>query len=270
MKSFFKLILNVFFLSILLGCSSPERINISNLSERYLNYELNGSPFMVEGELISGILYSEQLNILKTGFLEMELEVKKGIPNGFIRKYHENGELKEKGTYKNGKLNGPYEIFSEDGYLEEKGIMKDGDKVSHETYSYIENGQLGMKTIYKDGEPDISEEFDENGVYKSKIIHLDGDINGRFERYDIEGNLKSKYSEGLLYHYFDNGNVSSIWTVEGGILRGPYEMYYETGQLKEKGIEKENWMENSYERYDENGKLTKRVVNGVTLLDDEQ
>ena len=51
-----------------------------------------------------------------------------GPPDGPYESYFENGQLEQKGTYKDGELDGPYEIYHENGQLREKGTFKDNEK----------------------------------------------------------------------------------------------------------------------------------------------
>jgi antitoxin component YwqK of YwqJK toxin-antitoxin module len=49
-------------------------------------------------------------------------------PDGPFETYHENGQLEEKGTYKDGELDGPSESYYENGEVFIKGSWKDGKK----------------------------------------------------------------------------------------------------------------------------------------------
>ena len=40
---------------------------------------------------------------------------KETIKDGLLEEFHENGQLKERGNYKNGEYDGPWEYFDEDG-----------------------------------------------------------------------------------------------------------------------------------------------------------
>ena len=48
------------------------------------------------------------------------------IKDGLYERYHENGQLRIKATYKDGKLNGPFEKYYENGQLEKKATYEDG------------------------------------------------------------------------------------------------------------------------------------------------
>ena len=79
--------------------------------------------------------------------------------NGVVVAYHENGQIRSKGSYKDGKQDGPWEFYDDNGQLIEK-------------YSY-KNGQVLKKSSYKDyGKDGLWEEYDDNGQLKSKISYL--------------------------------------------------------------------------------------------------
>ena len=72
-------------------------------------------------------------------------------PDGPYEDYHDNGQLFQKGTYKDGKLNGPYEEYYDNGQLEGKGTFKDG-VMDGPSEGYHYNGQLREKGTLKDNE----------------------------------------------------------------------------------------------------------------------
>lgn len=75
-----------------------------------------------------------------------------GKEQGEYEKYYGNGQLLEKGTYKDGLKEGPCELYHENGQLREKCTYKDGKKEG--LYKeYDKNGQLREKSNYRDGHP---------------------------------------------------------------------------------------------------------------------
>ena len=75
-----------------------------------------------------------------------------GSPDGPYETYYDNGQLFQKGTYKNGKPDGPSEVYHENGQLSLKGTYKNG-WFDGPFESYHDNGELIVKGSYKDGEP---------------------------------------------------------------------------------------------------------------------
>ncbi len=151
----------LFILSLLIGCSQP-RVKIDNLEDRLGNYREYGHLIKIEGEPFSGIAYQEYSD----GTIFIELSVRRGIPHGKFKRYYENGQLHEKGTYKNGEFDGPH-------------------------ISYFENGLLWVKATFKNGELDGPfEEYYENGLLRIKGTIKNGAFDGPFEEYYENGQLK--------------------------------------------------------------------------------
>jgi len=104
-------------------------------------------------------------------------EMNSQIPfTGTATSYHENGQLKNQGTYKNGKLEGLFETFYENGQLSFKTTYKNGN-LNGVYRDYHKSGQLHYQGIYKNGEKNGSfEYYRENGELLDKTIFLDGAI----------------------------------------------------------------------------------------------
>lgn len=161
MKNYKHLLPSLLILSIFIGCSS-ERENIPNLENLLENYVDNGTPIMVDGVLFSGILFQEHNN----GQILMEVHVDKGIPNGQFEYYFENGQLGEKGAYKDGKEDGLWELYYENGQLGEKGTYTDGE-LDGPFEDYYANGQLKHEGTYKDGQKEGQwvEHYEDGRIY---------------------------------------------------------------------------------------------------------
>lgn len=97
-----------------------------------------------------------------------------GKEQGEYEKYYGNGQLLEKGTYKDGLKEGPCELYHENGQLREKCTYKDGKKEG--LYKeYDKNGQLKEKSIWKNGKKEGPyEEYYENGQLREKSNYRDG------------------------------------------------------------------------------------------------
>lgn len=55
-------------------------------------------------------------------------EQRREVRQGPYEVWHENGQLKERGAYKDGKHAGVFEFFNEDGQLKERSVFKDGER----------------------------------------------------------------------------------------------------------------------------------------------
>jgi len=93
---------------------------------------------------------------------------------GIAVDYYENGQLKERGNYKDGEREGTVELYYPSGQLFVTGNLKDGERDGlYENYRA--NGQLNEKTNYKDGEADgLYETYFENGQLEFKSNYKDG------------------------------------------------------------------------------------------------
>ena len=103
------------------------------------------------------------------------------LANGQYEIYYENGQLKERATYKDGKADGIFETYFENGQLALRGTYKDG-KLYGLTELYYENGQLEQRVTYKDGIMDgLQESYEKDGTLITKAFYVNGD------RFECEG-----------------------------------------------------------------------------------
>ena len=72
--------------------------------------------------------------------------------------------------------------------------------------------------------------------------------------------------DGPFENYYDNGQLQEKGTFVAGELDGPYEFYYENGQLSEKSNFVAGELDGPFETYDENGQLRAKG----TFKDNEQ
>ena len=106
-------------------------------------------------------------------------------PNGSYVTFYSNGQLKEKGTYKDGERDGAWEQFYDTGQLKSKGNFKngegllkwfdkggqwlstekwvEGDEGERRLDELDENEQLIQRTYLRDSQPLRTEWFDEDG-----------------------------------------------------------------------------------------------------------
>ena len=70
-----------------------------------------------------------------------------------------------------------------------------------------------------------------------------------------EGKMNGPYET-----YYENGQLNEKLTFKEGVLNGPYESYYENGQLNEKTNYKERELNGPYESYYENGQLRDKTT----------
>ena len=143
---------------------------------------------------------------------------KTGQKTGWWESYYEDGQLDEKGNFKDGKQEGPWIGYYDNGQLESKVNLKDG-KIEGPWIGYWKNGQLWFKGNYKDGKregPSIS--YWDNGQLKSQGNYKDGKKEGPWvgywdngELWDT-GNFKDGKKEGPWFSYSKDGTVNSEFT----------------------------------------------------------
>jgi len=73
--------------------------------------------------------------------------------NGVYVRYHGNGQLESKGTYKDSKKDGPWVYYHDNGQLESKVTYKNDKKNGPWVY-YHKNGKLSQKGTFNDGKKD--------------------------------------------------------------------------------------------------------------------
>lgn len=178
---------------------------------------------------------------------------------GPVKIYHPNGKLRETGTYKAGKRNGYFESWYENGNREAEAMLE--NDAYHGTYrEYNEKGELIMSGSYKNNAEDGVWQFFENGKMLREGSISNKQEDGLWKYYDEEGNLKqSGYylkgerngewtsfypggkpkmiitykdgrQEGLQTKYYENGNISEVFTLtRSGQRTGEYLTYHENG-----------------------------------------
>ena len=212
-----------------------------------------------------------------------------GREQGYWEYYYDNGNIMEKGSYKNGKEDGLWkQYFFSNGQLSSKGGFKNGDKYGLWEY-YWENGQLGgegnFKNDYKDG---IWKYYNEDGVLRFKRLHKDGETKelpitesedkkklfiprklsgegSRWSDWNKEQPIKdgiriNQYNmdgkkDGIWEYYWDNGILEGKGNYKNDLRDGLWEEYFSDGKLRYRGNYKNDLRDGIWEFYHENGKL---------------
>ena len=104
---------------------------------------------------------------------------KNGNKQGLYERYHENGQLDIKCTYKDGRKEGVYEEYHENGRLKEKSFYKNERKEGL-FEEYYENGILKKRCTYKAGKTEgIYEEYHEGGQLYKKCFYKNAQKHGQ-------------------------------------------------------------------------------------------
>lgn len=87
--------------------------------------------------------------------------------------YYNNGQLKEKATFRDNDLVGQYRFYYPDGTIKQKGMYKDGEEEGM-WYEYHENGKKALEGMYRKGKHSgIWTSYDENGIWVKKTKYDD-------------------------------------------------------------------------------------------------
>ncbi|MDA8670511.1 hypothetical protein N9L60_06095 [Flavobacteriales bacterium] len=89
--------------------------------------------------------------------------------DGEFLSYYENGEIKEKGYYKNGEKNGVFFSYTKTGKILNEILYVDG-LIEGESKEYYESGQLKEKISYEKGRKNSKTTYYENG--NMKTLHV--------------------------------------------------------------------------------------------------
>ena len=120
--------------------------------EPYKEHDYNISPFLPQiGQRTNRTPYEYRCEYNEDGQLLWKFPYL-WQPSGPFEWHYENGQLKEKGSYKDGEYDGPFEGYGWYGQLAWKGTFKDGEYDGpYESYDY-ETGYFREKGHYDMGE----------------------------------------------------------------------------------------------------------------------
>lgn len=160
---------------------------------------------------------------------------------GTTTSFYENGQLKERLSYKEGMKNGIQETFFSNGQLESKEELLTEYRYVGTKSNYYWDGQLKSRDIYsKEGYWLSSESYYDNGqlVYKSNILDKDGkEIIEPYVEFFRDGQVSTKFNldqdeNGTKEYYHSNGNLKLEFEVMNNEKHGPLSRYTEEGLLE--------------------------------------
>jgi antitoxin component YwqK of YwqJK toxin-antitoxin module len=193
-----------------------------------------------------------------------------------------NGKISQTGAFKNGLQDGKWEFYTENGKIEKRESYNNGKKDGlFEEYVLDEKGNFTIlsRKNYKEDKPNGTWELFHNGILYDFQSYKDGEKNGVFREYSMEGkltelrNLKSvngkTIKDGIQVYYNKSGKHDTT-TFKDDIKDGLLVVYHPNGQLRYR----ENWINGSladgiYEHYDQDGSVNSReeykdgVRNGI-------
>jgi len=230
-----------------------ENGNLTEQSAKYWKY-YNGIPKRVafyEGRLIA-FSANDSNNVV---WWDKQDKPTKGIP---ITHKIPNDELERTGTT---------EYNEETGLYGEYSNIHRGNKENGLYETWHDNGQMFMRTTFKDGKmKGLREEWYNNGKLYSRTTYKDGERNGLYEEWHNNGQmrLRATYKDGkingLYERWYDNGKLKMRVTYKDGEMNGLYEEWNDNGKLEMRITYKDSKMNGLSEGWDSNGQMLWRTT----------
>ncbi|MBD98942.1 MAG: hypothetical protein CMO34_03790 [Verrucomicrobia bacterium] len=157
-----------------------------------------------------------------------------GKADGNWRKYHDNGQLRFEGQFKDGIEYGLFRYYDQEGGLKS-------------TLNYLKEGKA-MATHYH-----------KNGNIMATGLLVDRKKDSIWNTYSPSGDIleKGAYISGKKYGnwitYFENGQVSEEMFFENDMEEGPFKVYYPDGSLRQEANYVNGFLEGLATFYDAQG-----------------
>jgi len=126
-----------------------------------------------EGEYVNGRKEGPWIKYFADGVTpRLKANYKGGRPDGDYEKYHENGVLREKGTFKAKKQIGEFIVQNEQGIVTQKKTFNENGKEDGLSQYFYDTGELQMEMTKKDGIiQGTATTYYENGDVKKEITY---------------------------------------------------------------------------------------------------
>ncbi len=171
--------------------------------------------------------------IYPNGEIAYEARFKDDIPEGTVRRYHDNGKLQAELTYNQAGVDyAQASIFSPEGILVAEGFYNGTKKDSTWRY-YSDDRNLA--------EAEATEK--KLSVTSGKLHYLIS-----------EENFKNGIKNGKDIKYFPSGNMSQLVTWKMGILHGPSKEFFTNGKVKVEFYNREDKRTGAYNQYFTSGR----------------
>lgn len=200
-----------------------------------------------------------------------------GLKQGYWQKNYPNGKPIYKGFFKNGKPNGVMKRYFDNGEL--KAIIKfpeEGDSVYAELY--YNNGKLFSEGNYvrnrKEGEWKFYSYYD--NTLKAIVSYKNGMKHGNEISYYPNGtkaellqyNMGSK--NGKWEQYFATGEIKQEATYVNEQLHGAYVIYYPSRLKYVDGTYYKNLMDGTWYYFDEDGQIEYKAIYNKGMLENPE
>lgn len=155
---------------------------------------------------------------------------------GIWNEFHNNGDFKAKGLYKDGNRVGEWEFFYSEGKLEQKGKYDKKGKAQGIWKWYYDDGKLLREENYINGKREgILTEYDEDGKVMVKVNYADNKKEGAWiyetkDYYEL-GNYVNDEQDSVWVSYYMPGKIKRY---EGKFINGEpvglHKMYQPNGK----------------------------------------
>lgn len=184
-----------------------------------------------------------------------------GNRDGIYAMYHDNGELKEKGYYKDDTVEGVVEYFYTNGKLNAKGKFQEG-QASGEYLLYNNKGGMTQRKVFIDDNLNGPAEYYYDVGEDTKrynFVFKENKVQGEFKEYYPHGiemtisRYTSGEKQGLEKEFYPSGEIAAEYNYVNGLYDGKVKTYFPNGQIQSEGIAKEGLYEGPWKTYYSNG-----------------
>lgn len=195
--------------------------------------------------------------------------------------YHDNGQVRYTGEFKNNEPVGEFLYYSEGGVLTAKMVYekRKGKEITPQMSTcemYSSNGNIIAKGRYSDrkkheqweyysetdGSLILKENYD-NGVMTGITTAYSNITHNIIEETEYLNGIKN----GICNKYYDNGRIMVKMTYKDDELDGSYVSYYPNGAPKEEGMFKDGIKIGEWKTYDMEGNI---ISTDIFDIDSEQ
>lgn len=230
-----------------------------------------------DGEITSSKIYRKGI-LMGEGIVDAE-----GNRQGNWKEYHDTGELKSEGEYKDGKRVGPWKFYHKNGQAEQLGSYI-GGQPDGEWKWYYPNGVLRREeNYYKGNEDGPSVEYSDTSKVIAQGEYVDGLREG-FWFFDVgDHREEGSYRDGQMHGDWKFINDLGVVVFEGNFVDGQpdgrHTFYYHSGKLKERGKYIIGKKQGDWTKYFEDGSIMQTItfedgvevaIDGVKIPSSEQ
>ena len=205
-------------------------------SEFYRIIKKKNNAYHIKDHYKSGKIQFEGISLVKDEPLSLE---------GLAIWYYENGNISEKGYFKNNLPNDSLISYYSEGQIKSIAIHKSGLLIG-KYIEYFPDGSIAFSSNYNDGKLNgmlIKYKKPDQIDYKAEF--RDDEMHGIYEFYNSKNVLENKgntfngVKNGLCQDYYYGGELRHVYTVHDNKLEGNYIEYTKEGDTLSYGLFKE-------------------------------